>query len=354
MKEFVDQTTQVRLLARSIIGAIREPLLVVDENFKVLFASSSFHRSFQIGQEETHGQQLFRLDGGAWDIPSLRILLEQQLPERSAIDGLEIAHDFPRVGRRVLLLHVSKACHENSRGIIVLGIEDVTERRDIEREKAELQAQTNDLLRQKEMLLAEMEHRIRNSLQIISSILMLKARAVTSEEARQQLQDAHRRVLSVAAVQQHLHSSGRSELIEVAPYLSKLCGSLGESMIGESRPAMLKVLADDGSLLSGQAVSLGLIVTELVINALKHAFPEAQSSDTVVVRYEVNGANWRLSVLDNGGGSTGSTGKGGLGTSIVKALARQLDAQIETSSGPDGMSVSIVHSTFILKLSEAA
>jgi chemotaxis protein methyltransferase CheR len=281
-------------------------------------------------------------------------LLEQQLPERSAIDGFEIAHDFPRVGRRVLLLHVSLACHENNGGIIVLGIEDVTERRDIEREKAELQAQTNDLLRQKEMLLAEMEHRIRNSLQIISSILMLKARSVTSEEARQQLEDAHRRVLSVAAVQQHLHSSGRSELIEVAPYLSKLCGSLAESMIGEGRPAMLKVLADDGSLVSGQAVSLGLIVTELVINALKHAFPEAQSSDTVVVRYEVNGANWRLSVLDNGGGSTGGTGKGGLGTSIVKAFARQLDAQIETSSGPDGMSVSIVHSTFISKLSEAA
>ena len=77
------------------------------------------------------------------------------------------------------------------------------------------------------MLLEEMQHRIVNSLQIIASILMLKARAVTSEETRQHLQDAHRRVMSVAAVQQHLHSSGRSDVIEIAPYLSKLSDFAG-------------------------------------------------------------------------------------------------------------------------------
>lgn len=85
------------------------------------------------------------------------------------------------------------------------------------------------------VLLAEMQHRI------------VKARAVTSEETRQHLQDAHRRVMSVAAVQQHLHASGRADTVEIAPYLSKLCDSLAESMIGESRPAALTVTADRGA-----------------------------------------------------------------------------------------------------------
>jgi two-component sensor histidine kinase len=194
-----------------------------------------------------------------------------------------------------------------------------------------------------------MQHRIVNSLQIIASILMLKARAVTSEETRQHLQDAHRRVMSVAAVQQHLHSSRRADMVEIAPYLSKLCESLAESMIGESRPAELKITADDSHVLSATAVSLGLIVTELVINALKYAFPDQAKTASVKVDYEVNGTDWSLSVSDNGVGrpQNGGPAKGGLGTSLVKALAQQLDAKVETVSGPDGMRVSVTNSTFV-------
>jgi chemotaxis protein methyltransferase CheR len=230
--------------------------------------------------------------------------------------------------------------------MILLGVEDLTERRAIEEEKEQLQKQTDDLLRQKEVLLGEMQHRVLNSLQIIASILMLKARAVTSEETRQHLQDAHRRVMSVAAVQQHLHSSGRADLIEIAPYLSKLCVSLSGSMISDSRPVVLKVEADQGTVLPADAVSIGLIVTELVINALKYAFPGQPESAAVIVRYEVNGGNWKLSVSDNGVGRPEGDGppvKGGLGTSLVNALADQLDAQVEATSGRNGMRVSITH-----------
>jgi hypothetical protein len=84
---------------------------------------------------------------------------------------------------------------------LLLAFEDVTERRAIEREKEELLRQTEELLRQKDVLLRELEHRVANSLQIIASILMLKARTVTSEETRQHLQDAHQRVMALAAVQ---------------------------------------------------------------------------------------------------------------------------------------------------------
>ncbi len=114
-------------------------------------------------------------------------------------------------------------------------------------------------------------------------------------------------------------------------------------MIGDSRPISLKVEADSGTALSGEAVSIGLIITELVINALKHAFP-AGSGGEILVSYAVDGANWRLSVSDNGvGPHRDGHGRTGLGTSIVEALAHQLNACVETVSRSPGTIVSIVH-----------
>ena len=81
-----------------------------------------------------------------------------------------------------------------------------------------------------------MQHRIANSLQIIASIILMKARTVQSEETRLHLQDAHSRVMSIAAVQEHLHASGISGPVEITPYLSKLCETLATSMIGDNRP----------------------------------------------------------------------------------------------------------------------
>jgi len=118
-----------------------------------------------------------------------------------------------------------------------------------------------------------MQHRFANSLQIIASILMLKAWAAQSEETRRHLEDAHHRVLSVATVQQQLHASGHGEPIELGPYLSRLCNTLSASMIYDTRLTSLKVEADAGTTSPDAAMNIGLIITELVINALKHAFP---------------------------------------------------------------------------------
>jgi len=347
----VNRIGDARALAQIVLETVREPLLVLDSNLEILAASNSFHRSFQIGAEDMQGQRLFALDSGAWDNPGLRVLLERSLADHPVVEGYPIAENFPRIGARNFLLHARKVSGTgDANALILLGFEDVTGRLLIEAEKVGLQHRTDQLLKQKEVMLAEMQHRIVNSLQIIASILMLKARAVTSEEARQHLHDAHRRVLSVAAVQEHLHSSGRADLIEIAPYLTKLCASLGESMIGESRTAKITVVVDAASVLSADAISLGLIVTELVINALKYAFPDPDRAGIVTVRYEVNGADWKLSVSDNGVGRTetsGSPPKGGLGTSLVTALAHQLDAQVVTLSKKSGMSVSVTRATFV-------
>ena len=225
---------------------------------------------------------------------------------------------------------------------ILLGMEDVTERRNLEREK-------DELLRLKDVLLAELEHRVANSLQIIASIILMKARTVKSEETRLHLRDAHERVMSVAAVQQQIHTAGSSGPIEIAPYLSRLCQTLATSMIGDTRPITLKVIGEGGLATSRQAESLGLIVTELVMNAVKHAFPDEKVQGHITVAYEVAGTNWKLSVADNGVGKPEGVfaqAKTGLGTGIVKAIAQQLGADVETLAGPDGTTVAITRATF--------
>jgi chemotaxis protein methyltransferase CheR len=166
------------------------------------------------------------------------------------------------------------------------------------------------------------------------------------------LQDAHQRVMSVAAVQQQLQASRHHEPIKIGPYLSRLCESLAGSMIGDSRPVSIKVRAEEGSASSSQAVSIGLIVAELVINALKHASFNAKAGGQIVVAYDVAEPDWRLTVSDNGMSKPEGTPNKtvpGLGTSIVKALAEQLEARVRVSKGRRGTSVSVVHAGSIAR-----
>jgi PAS domain S-box-containing protein len=327
-------------LAHAIVDTVREALIVLDRDLRVVAASRSYYQTFGAHPQDTQGQLFYDLDNEQWNIPALRRFLEEVIPQHRAIEGYEVEHEFPTIGRRTMLLNARQVFEEEypDSTLLLLAIEDITQRRDAEREK-------DELLRQKEMLLQEMQHRVANSLQIIASILTLKARTVQSEETRQHLLDAHQRVMSVATVQQQLQPSGLGDRIEVGPYLSKLCDSLRNSMIDHSRPHSLLVQAVTGTVGSSQAVSLGLLTTELVINALKHAFPPGHEGE-IVVRYDVDGAGWRLSVSDNGIGRHDDGHEragGGLGASIVGALSHQLNARTEISAGPQGTSVSIIH-----------
>lgn len=330
-----------RTLAAAIVDTVREPLVVLDRHLRVVTASRSFYRTFRVEPQNTVGRMFYQLGEGQWNIPALRKLLDNVIPKQRTIEAYEVEHDFPHLGRRMMLLNARQVFdEEHPDSALLLAIEDVTERHTAEREK-------DELLRDKEVLLQEMQHRIANSLQIIASILMLKARTVQSEETRMHLQDAHQRVMSLATAQQQLKASGLGDRIEIAPYLSKLCESLENSMIGDRRPLSLVVQATAGTAVSNEAVSIGLIVTELVINSLKHAFAE-NSGGEILVKYDVDGADWRLSVSDNGMGRQDQVherARSGLGTSIVEALARQLDARVEASSGPQGTVVSIIHSS---------
>jgi nitrogen-specific signal transduction histidine kinase len=235
-------------LAQSIVDTVREPVVVLDQDLRVIAASRSFYSKFKVTPEETQGKPLFSLGDGQWDIPKLRTLLEKIIPQHGVMDDYEVEHEFPDIGHRTMLLNARQVLYkEGASPTILLGIEDITGQRILEREK-------DDLLKQKDVLLVELQHRVANSLQIIASIILLKARTVDSEETRRHLQDAHKRVMSVAAVQQHLHAPGVSGTIDLVPYLTKLCEAISQSMISEDRPVSLKLVGKGGSATSRQAL----------------------------------------------------------------------------------------------------
>ena len=337
-----------QVLAQAIVNTLHEPFIVLDADLRVVAASRSFYETFQVDPEQTRGCLLYALGDHQWDIPALRDLLETIIPEHAAMDDFEVAHDFPGLGQRTMLLNARMVAYETSPDhTILLAFTDITARRAIEREKAELLEKTEELLGRNRTLLQEMQHRVANTLQIIASILLLKAKVVTSEESRQHLREAHERVMSVAAVQSHLHATDGIEEIEVGAYLKKLCAGLASSMIGEGQQIALDVVADEGAIGSAEAVSLGLIVTELVINALKYAFPTDRADARVLVSYETEGPAWKLVVCDNGvGRAAGGTPPlaSGLGTVIVSALVKNLDAQLEVTSAEPGVRVTIAGS----------
>lgn len=136
----------------------------------------------------------------------------------------------------------------------------------------------------------------------------------------------------------------------MGPYLTTLCSALAKSMISDNRAISIKFSGSGGISTSRNAESIGLIVTELVINSLKHAFDETTKGGEITVAYDVSGTDWRLAVADNGSGKPDGVfaqPKTGLGTGVVKALAKQLDAQVVTLSGVSGTKVSVTHATFV-------
>jgi two-component sensor histidine kinase len=343
---FRDQFTNVAdacALAQSIVDTVREPVVVLDKGLRVVAASRSFYSAFKVSPEETQGRLFYALGDGQWDIPKLRVLLEKIIPEHGVMEDYEVEHEFPNLGRRTMRLNARQVFYEGGADTtILLGIEDVTERHMLERQK-------DELLEQKDTLLDEIQHRISNSLQIIAGIILMRANAVSSEEARRLLRDTHDRVISIATIQQTLHASRTVGPVEMVPYLTRLGDALAASMIGDVRPVTLKVVGTAGSLSSREAESIGLITTELVMNALKHAFPSEKMNGRITVAYDADGTNWKLSVADNGIGKPDGVfaqAKTGLGTGIIKALAHNLNAEVETLAGPEGAIVSITHATF--------
>ncbi|MGZ6037956.1 MAG: sensor histidine kinase [Phenylobacterium sp.] len=330
-----DMPAVTHSLALALVATSDAPIMLLDGTSTVVAASASFAHAFHIDPDQMEGLSLFALGSGEWDVPQLRSLLKATLSGAANIDAYEmdLRRDGENARRLVITAHMLEY-GDPANVRLLLAVSDVTDARLAERLK-------DDLLREKAILFQELQHRVANSLQIIASVLMQSARRVSSEETRGHLREAHSRVMSVAALQHQLAASNVGE-VELAAYLTELCESIAASMIHDRKILTLKVVADEATAPAEISVSLGLIVTELVINALKHAFPDNRGGH-ILVAYKVSDANWALSVSDDGVGMpTGlEPAKAGLGTSIVQALAKQLGARVEVIATHPGTSVRV-------------
>jgi two-component system, sensor histidine kinase PdtaS len=324
-------------LAMALVASSQAPLLLLDDDINIVGASMSFCRAFGCDPDTVSGIALAKLGAGEWDVPQLHSLLLATFSGAAAIDAYEM--DLVREGQepaRLVLNALKLDYGDSEEPRVLLTVTDVT--------TALLAAKLkDDMVQEKEVLLQELQHRVANSLQIIASVLMQSARRVQSEETRTHLHNAHHRVMSIATLQKQLAISN-SDDVALSKYFKDLCASLGASMIDNAERIVLTSTADATVTKANVSVSLGLIVTELVINALKHAFPGRNQQGNINVAYLASAKGWTLTIDDNGIGMPDrERAKPGLGTGIVEALSRQLDATVQVTDQAPGTKVSIVH-----------
>ena len=319
------------------------PLLLLDEKLALVAASDSFCAAFGIDPATVTGRTIYDLDNHQWDLPRLHSLIDATLSGAAEIEAYEVDIETSLGGRRRLVLKAQRLDYGDTLHTrMMITVIDVTEVRRSEKRQKEL-------VHDNAALLHEMQHRVANSLQIIASILMQSARKVQSDEVRGHLSDAHQRVMSIATLQRHLAESDGGA-VELEPYLAQLCASIGASMIFDREQLTLTTEVDPVSIGGDISVSMGLVVTELVINALKHAFPDGRPGH-VVVGYAATGGDWTLSVSDDGVGMNEDPERSvaGLGTRIVQALAKQLGAEILVEDAAPGTRVSLTHTAQIAR-----
>lgn len=335
-------------LALAVIASSSAPIVLLDGDLRVIAASTSFYQAFRIDARMAAARKFTRIGEGEWNVAQLSVLLQATAAGLADVHGYEMDLKRPCQDTRRLVLDAQLLDYADTTQVrLLLTVTDVTDARVAEKVK-------DDLLRDKAILLQEVQHRVANSLQIIASILLQSARKVQSEETRNHLKSAHSRVMSIAAVQQQLATSSVSE-VELRSYFEQLCRSLGASMIYDPEQLSIDVNVDKTFTEANISISLGLIVTELVINALKHAFPKHRKGK-IIVDYHAKGKDWTLQVGDDGVGmpAEGIDVKPGLGTGIVEALSNQLDAQITVADAMPGTHVSITHRDHVAEVDRTA
>jgi PAS domain S-box-containing protein len=202
-----------------LVETLREGILVLTPDLTVRFANRSFCHIFAVSPEQTVGRKLYEIGNGQWDIPELRTLLETIIPGGKTIEAFEVEHVFPSIGQRIMLLNARTVYRpDNETRQILLAIEDVTERVRLEREHA--------ADKRIGMLLQELTHRVKNSLQFIASMVMIEARSLKSGEGKAALARVSRRILALGNLYSKLSKADTFEAVDAATYLNELCRDL--------------------------------------------------------------------------------------------------------------------------------
>lgn len=240
--------------------------------------------------------------------------------------------------------YVWKDVDGHYRELLVEAIKAALLQKKLQREREEAQRAIAAAKERAEMLLAEVNHRVANSLALVASLATFQANAVADEAAKSALTEMKARILAIAGIHRRLYTSTDVRFVELDAYLK----NLGEELVAvlgsdESRTA-IKVISDsDISLPTDRAISLAVIVTELVTNAFKYAYPRSQTGDIRVFLNRINGSKLSLVVEDDGIGwsGAGQPQGSGLGSRIVAAMARGLDGNFRYESSGRGTRASL-------------
>ena len=226
--------------------------------------------------------------------------------------------------------YVVKTVGEDFFDLLAASFEQVRARALLKHEKAAAEADLRASNARLEALLGEVNHRVANSLQLVSAMVRLQATALTDPSAREALEDTQRRIQAIAQVHRRLYTSNDVESVDMQEYLGALVDELAETWSTEALPRALSLAAEPIRLPTDRAVSLGVIVTELVTNACKYAYPNSGGEVRVALR-RIDDDIFLLAVEDDGCGiPEDAVPRGtGLGTKLIRAMAQSLQSIVE-------------------------
>jgi signal transduction histidine kinase len=284
----------------SIVDTVREPMLVLDDVLRVRTASHAFYQTFRVSNNETEGRFIYDLGDGQWNIPALRTLLEDVLPEQKSFRDFEVAHDFPTLGRRVMLLNGRKLLREgNKTELVLLAIEDVTERKRLEDELV----RSNEDMQRFAYVAA---HDLRSPLNAALNVCKLAARRL---EGRADNEEAHLLSLSVenlerlSCLMQDILSYSEMGYAPQQRVLVTLDEPLKIALLNlehHIRESDAEVTVGTLPLVPADRTQMVMVFQNLIGNAIKYR------RKTVMPRVRVEavqkGTHWLISVTDNGQG----------------------------------------------------
>jgi two-component system CheB/CheR fusion protein len=361
-----------REYAESIINTVREPLIVLDQDLRVVSVSRSFYEFFKVKPEETMGQLIYDLGNKQWDIPKLRELLETILPQKATFDNYEVKHDFATIGRRIMLLNARQIKRVlGKERIILLAIEDITERKEIEnglekarKELAVARDRAEAADRIKSAFLATMSHELRTPLNSIigftSLLLQGLAGSLNAEQTKQlrMVKDSGQHLLALINDVLDISKIEAGELeITNAPFdLPESIRKVVQTVTPLAKKKQLSLIAQiapDVNRITSDCWRVEQILLNLLSNAIK--FTEqgevTLTAEIVPDTRDVAHSALRISVADTGLGikredldklfqpfrqlDTGLTrqhGGTGLGLAICKRLVERLGGTITVES----------------------
>jgi len=234
--------------------------------------------------------------------------------------------------------YVVKTIGEDFFDLLEAAFDQVGARAALHRAKVAAEADLRASNARLEALLAEVNHRVANSLQLVSAMVSLQAGALADPVAREALADTQRRIQAIAQVHRRLYTSNDVENVDMQEYLGALVDELADTWSSEAQPRALSLAAEPIRLATDRAVSLGVIVTELVTNACKYAYPNGPGEVRVALTRTAEG-EFLLAVEDDGCGMPADAAPRGtgLGTKLIRAMAQSLQSIVEYDRTHNGV-----------------